>query len=71
MRLKLFTIFSVLCFQFGFSQEIYLKTGKTSLPMIIKIRRVKPIAILKVAQEALTNWVMSTVLMIEYSIRDL
>ena len=28
MRLKLFTIFSVLCFQFGFSQEIYLKTGK-------------------------------------------
>lgn len=28
MRSKLFTIFSVLCFQFGFSQEIYLKTGK-------------------------------------------
>lgn len=28
MRLKLYAIFSVLCFQFGFSQEIYLKTGK-------------------------------------------
>jgi hypothetical protein len=28
MRSKLFVIFSVLCFQFGFSQEIYLKTGK-------------------------------------------
>lgn len=28
MRLKLYAIFSVLCFQFGFSQEIFLNTGK-------------------------------------------
>lgn len=55
MKLKLLLISCVLCFQFGLSQEMYLHIGKISQPMIIKIHLAIPIAMLKVAQETLTN----------------